>query len=83
MGWEVGGRFKREGTYIYLSQVTPVVKNLTANAEDVRYTSSIPGSETSPREGMATYSSILAWRILWTEVPGQPQPVSLQRVGQD
>ena len=44
MGWEVGGRFKREGAYIYLYQVTLVVKNLTANAEDVRYTGSIPGS---------------------------------------
>ena len=28
------------------------------------------GWEDSPEKGMVTYSSILAWRILWTEEPG-------------
>ena len=32
-------------------------------------------------EGMATHSSILAWRIPWTEEPGRLQPTGLQRVG--
>ena len=32
---------------------------------------------------MATYSSILAWRILWTEEPGGLQSLELQRVGRD
>ena len=32
---------------------------------------------------MATYSSILAWRILWTEEPGGLQSIVLQRVGHD
>ena len=32
-------------------------------------------------EGMATHSSILAWRIPWTEEPGRLQWVGLQRVG--
>ena len=36
---------------------------------------SIPGSERSPGEGTATHSSILAWRILWTEEPGGLQSV--------
>ena len=31
---------------------------------------SIPGLGRSPGEWMATHSSILAWRILWTEEPG-------------
>ena len=31
----------------------------------------IPGSGRSPGEGMATYSSILAWKIPWTEEPGR------------
>ena len=31
---------------------------------------SIPSWEDPPEEGMATYSSILAWRIPWTEKPG-------------
>ena len=33
----------------------------------------IPGSGRSPGEGMATHSSILAWRIPWTEEPGRLQ----------
>ena len=40
-----------------------MVKNLTANAGDLRDTGSIPGLGRSPEEGMATHSSILAWRI--------------------
>ena len=32
---------------------------------------------------MATYSSILAWRIPWTEEPGRLQSMGLQRVGHD
>ena len=32
---------------------------------------------------MATHSSILAWRIQWTEEPGRLQSMGLQRVGQD
>ena len=31
--------------------------------------------------GMATHSSILAWRIPWTEEPGRLQFIGLQRVG--
>ena len=31
-------------------------------------------------EGMATHSSILAWRIPWTEEPGGLHSVGLQRV---
>ena len=34
-------------------------------------------------EGMATHSSILAWRIPWTEEPGRLQSTGTQRVGHD
>ena len=34
-------------------------------------------------KGMATHSTILAWRILWTEEPGRLQSMKLQRVGHD
>ena len=44
-----------------------MVKKLPANAGDVGL---IPGSGRSPGEGNGTYSSTLAWRILWTEEPG-------------
>ena len=42
----------------------------------------IPGSGRSPGEGMATHSSILAWRIPWTEEPGGLQSMGLQRGGE-
>ena len=32
---------------------------------------------------MATHSSILAWRIPWTEEPGELQSIGSQRVGRD
>ena len=41
------------------------------------------GQEDPLEEGMATHSSILAWRIPWTEEPGRLQSVGLQRVGYD
>ena len=34
-------------------------------------------------EGMATHSSILAWRIPWTEKHGRLQSMGSQRVGHD
>ena len=34
-------------------------------------------------KGMATHSSILAWRIPWTEEPGGLQSMRSQRVGHD
>ena len=40
-----------------------MVKNLLANARDVRDVGSIPGSERSLGEAMATHSSILAWEF--------------------
>ena len=41
-------------------------------------------SQEDPLEkGMATHSSILVWRIQWTEVPGGLQSLGLQRVGHD
>ena len=35
------------------------------------------------KEGMATHSSILAWRIPWREEPGRLQFIGSQRVGHD
>ena len=43
----------------------------------------ILGPEDPLEEGMATHSSILAWRIPWTEEPGGLLSVGSQRVGQD
>ena len=41
------------------------------------------GREDPPEKGMATHSSILAWRDPWTEKPGGLQFVGSQRVGHD
>ena len=48
-------------------QVVLVVKNLPANAGDVRDMGLIPGSGRSLEVDMAAHSSILVWRIPWTE----------------
>ena len=36
-----------------------------------------------PEKAMATHSSTLAWKILWTEEPGRLQPMGPLRVGRD
>ena len=41
------------------------------------------GGDDPLEEGTATRSSILAWRIPWTEAPGGLQSIGLQRVGHD
>ena len=69
--------------YTGASQVAQVVKNPPANAGDLRATGSSPGLGRSPEEGMATHSSVLAWRIPWTEKPVGLQSKGSQRVRQD
>ena len=44
---------------------------------------SIPGSEDPLEKEMATYSSILAFRIPWPEKPGRLQSMGSHRVGHD
>ena len=39
--------------------------------------------EDSLEKGMVTHSNILAWRIPWTEKPGELQSVGSQRIGHD
>ena len=41
------------------------------------------GQEDPKEEEMTTHSSILVWRILWTEDPGGLQSMELQKVGHD
>ena len=41
------------------------------------------GQEYLPEEGMTTHSSILTWRIPWTEEPGGLQSMGSQRVGKN
>ena len=48
-----------------------MVKNPPPNEGDIRDMDFTPGLEDPLQEGMATHSSILAWRIPWTEQPGR------------
>ena len=50
-----------------------VVKNTPENAGDIRDPGSISGLGRALEEGMALHSSILAWRIPWTEEPRRLQ----------
>ena len=57
-----------------------MVKNLPAMQEtQVRSL----GQEEPLEKGMAPHSSVLAWRIPWTEEPGWLQPTGSQRAGRD
>ena len=57
-----------------------VVKNLPALQEPQEMRVQSLGQEDTLEEKMALHSSILAWRIPWTEEPGRLQSVDSQRV---
>ena len=75
------------GSYIYIiininraSLVAQMVKNLPAMQDTwVQFL----GREDPLQNEMATHSSILAWRIPWTEEPGGLQSMGSQRFGQN
>ena len=69
--WRLWHRLK---AFIFVAQM---VKNLPAMQE----TGVQPlGREDPLEKGMATYSSLLDWRIPWTEEPGKLQSIRSQRV---
>ena len=71
------------GTSLWASLVAQMVKkkkNLPAMQE--MWVQSL-GREDPLEKGMATHSSILSWRIPWTEEAGRLQSLGSQRVGQD
>ena len=61
--------------------MTLAVKNLPANARDVRGAISSLCWEDPLQEETPIHSSVLAWRISWTEEPGRLQSMMLQTVG--
>ena len=64
--------------YIWASLVAQLVKTLPAMQETLLQ---FLGWEDPLEKNVATHSSILAWRILWTEEPGGLQSIGLRRVG--
>ena len=67
----------------WASQVALVAKNPPASAGDRGDAVRSLGQEDLLEEGLATHSSVLAWRIPWTEEPGGPQSIRSHRVGCD
>ena len=64
---EVG---QREDFFFLESERLDLAKESTCNAGDAGDTSLIPGLGRSPGDRHGTNSSVLAWRIPWTEEPG-------------
>ena len=60
-----------------------MLKNPPANAGDLRDAGLTLGQEDPLEEDTATHSSILAWRIQWTEEPDGLQSTGSQRVRHD
>ena len=61
-----------------------MVKNLLCKILALQETPALSlGWEDPLEKGMATHSSILAWRIPWTEEPGDLQSMASQRVRHD
>ena len=58
-------------------------KESACSAGDAEDAGSIPGSGRFPGMDMLTHSSILAWRIPWTEEPGGLQSMGSHRVNHD
>jgi len=58
-------------------------KELACQCRRQRNGDSIPGLEDPLEKVIATHSSILSWRIVWTEEPGGLQSIGWQRIGHD
>ena len=87
-GDSTGKRIEAKGNAVPFwssSHVVIGVKNPSANTRGIRDAGSIFGSGSSPwrRARQATHSSILAWKIPWTEEPGRLWSIESQRVGHD
>ena len=68
---------------LWASQVVLVVKNPPAMQEIEEILAQSLGWKDPLEEGMAIHSSILVWRIPWTEEPGGLQSIGTQRVRHD
>ena len=77
---EFGQEIMSEYCYFGASLVAQMVKNPPAMWET--WVPSL-GWEDPLKKGMATHSSLLAWRISWTEESGRQQSMGSQRVGHD
>ena len=56
-----------------------MVKNPPADAGDTEIRVRSLGRDDPPEEEMATHSSVLAWKMPWTEEPGTLHPMGFER----
>ena len=68
-------------TSIYWTSVVSQTVKRLSTMQETRVRSL--GREDSLEKEMAIHSSIIAWKIPWTEEPGRLQSIGLQRVGHD
>ena len=80
MGSQRVGQTERLSLSLLVFPVAQMVKSLPATQET--QVQSL-GQEDPLEKEMASHSSILAYRIPWTEEPGGLQSMELQRVGHD
>ena len=66
-----------------LPSAIPAISNSKESACNAGDLESIPESGRSLEKGMGMHSSILAWRIPWTEKPGRLQSMGWQRIRHD
>ena len=78
--WDSGTEFLNSYFPFYLSTGGSVGKESACKSGEPDL---IPGSGRAPGKGMATHSSILAWRIRWTKESRGLQPIGSQRIGHD
>ena len=65
-------------------KLTSLVAQIAKNLPAIQETGVLSLGQEDPLEKkMATYSRILAWRIPWTEEPGELHSMGSQRVGHD
>ena len=75
---------KRQVAFLPFCMGTSLVAQMVKNPPAMRGTHVQPlGQEDSLEKRMATHSSILSWRIPWTEEPGGLQTMELQRIRPD
>ena len=78
-----GRSFPIQGEESWASLVAEMVKNLPAMQEMQETLVQSLGWEDPLEKEMATHSSILAWKIQWTEKPGRLQFMGSQRLRHD
>ena len=69
------------GTLPFEQEVASLVAQMVKNPPTMKETQVRFLGQEDPLKGMVTHSSILTWRIPWTEEPSRLHSMGLQRIG--